>query len=49
MANSTGLGIGLYIAQEIIRLHGGTLELTSEEGAGTTVTVALPVRDGDRR
>ena len=42
--NSTrrGSGIGLAVADEIVCLHGGTLEISSEVGKGTTVTVALP-------
>ena len=42
--NSTrrGSGIGLAVADEIICLHGGTLEIVSEEGKGTTVTINLP-------
>ena len=42
--NSTrrGSGIGLAVADEIICLHGGTLEIASEEGKGTTVTIILP-------
>lgn len=42
--NSTrrGSGIGLAVADEIICLHGGTLEISSEEGKGTTVTITLP-------
>jgi len=37
-----GIGLGLYIASEIVRAHGGTLELRSEVGAGSTFTVTLP-------
>jgi len=42
--NSTrrGSGIGLAVADEIICLHGGTLEITSEEQKGTTVIITLP-------
>jgi len=42
--NSTrrGSGIGLAVSDEIICLHGGTLEISSEENKGTTVTIALP-------
>ena len=37
-----GAGIGLALAKRYVELHGGRLSLSSEEGAGTTVTVALP-------
>jgi PAS domain S-box-containing protein len=37
-----GLGLGLYIAREIVEAHGGTIQLTSLPGAGTTFTVELP-------
>ncbi len=37
-----GVGLGLAIAHEIIAAHGGEIQVTSREGAGTTVTVLLP-------
>ncbi len=40
--NTSGLGLGLYIAREVIAAHGGTIEVTSTEKAGTTFTVQLP-------
>ncbi len=43
-ANNTvrGSGIGLAIADEIIKQHDGILMVDSKEGAGTTVTIVLP-------
>ncbi len=38
-----GSGIGLAVADEIIKQHKGLLFLESTEGVGTTVTMALPV------
>jgi signal transduction histidine kinase len=39
-----GLGLGLPMAREIVEGHGGRLELRSRPGAGTTVTMVLPIR-----
>ena len=38
-----GMGMGLYIINNIIRTFGGRLELESELGRGTTFTVVLPI------
>lgn len=38
-----GTGLGMMITQEIIKKHGGRIEIESEEGAGTKVSVLLPV------
>jgi len=37
-----GTGLGLPLARELAELHGGSLNVASEKGHGTTVTVALP-------
>ena len=40
-----GSGIGLAVADEIVKQHKGLLFLESTEGVGTTVTIALPVSE----
>ena len=37
-----GTGLGLSLSKALIELHGGSLDLQSELGKGTTVTVRLP-------
>jgi signal transduction histidine kinase len=39
---STCLGLGLYIAREVVCAHDGTIDVTSSERKGTTFTVYLP-------
>jgi len=40
-----GTGLGLAISDEIIKDHNGQLDIESEKGYGTTITVTLPVLD----
>ena len=37
-----GTGLGLYLANEIVKLHGGEILVTSSPSAGSTFSVMLP-------
>ena len=43
----SGMGIGLYVVKEIIELHGGSIEVASQEQHGSTFTIYLPLLEID--
>jgi PAS domain S-box-containing protein len=47
-SGSTGTGLGLFISKSIIERHGGTITVSSQEGAGSTFTFTMPMFDGVR-
>ncbi len=40
-----GYGIGMPLARNVVKLHNGTIQVTSQKGVGTTVQVNLPTID----
>ncbi len=45
-SSAPGTGLGMGIVRDIVEQHGGTLEVHSEQGTGTTVTMDLPADTG---
>jgi signal transduction histidine kinase len=44
---TVGTGLGLWISQEIVRKHGGTLRVRSQEGKGTVCCITVPAMPFD--
>jgi signal transduction histidine kinase len=40
--SDAALGLGLPLTRQFIEAHGGTVELQSKKGKGTTVTLTIP-------
>ena len=45
-ARASGSGIGLTVARQLVRAHGGEIDASSEPGRGTVFTVRLPSSEG---
>ena len=45
--SQAGMGLGLFICQEVVTAHGGRIMVVSTEGEGTTLTVWLPLAETD--
>ncbi|MCX7613969.1 MAG: PhnD/SsuA/transferrin family substrate-binding protein [Caldimicrobium sp.] len=41
-----GSGLGLYVVNEVVKAHGGTIEVDSQEGKGTVFTIEFPALRG---
>ena len=44
-----GLGLGAFIVRELVRAHGGTVRVETDDGRGTTFQVRLPRYAGAAR
>ncbi len=44
--SSAGLGLGLFIAEQIVKAHQGCIQVESEEGKGALFRVLLPLNTG---
>ncbi len=39
-----GTGLGLFIVKTVVEAHGGTVNVESKEGEGTTFSIRFPIR-----
>ena len=46
-ARHEGLGLGLYVVQQLVQAHDGTIEVRSPKGRGTVFTIRLPLAPED--
>lgn len=45
--SAPGLGLGLAVAREVVLAHGGSITCESRFGAGTTISLSLPLDEGE--
>lgn len=45
VSDKQGVGLGLYLARQILQMEGGYVKVESQKGKGTTFSVFLPVRE----
>lgn len=43
IGKQSGLGMGMYVASQIVRAHGGQIWVTSKQGTGSTFFISLPL------
>lgn len=49
LSSKRGTGLGLAVADEIVRLHGGSLDIESTLGVGTKVAITLPKSNAEKK
>lgn len=49
VASITGTGLGLALAREVVRLHGGDITVKSQLDKGSTFTITIPAAAGEKR
>ncbi len=46
---SDGMGLGLYIARDLVKAHGAELTIESQPGSGSRFCILLPIREKERQ